>query len=106
VIIGPSPRRPVVFALVLLDRAALPSGRSAGRAGQGVGATRVLHYQCADAVRSGALRILLPDYEPSPLPVHLIHAARGALPMKMRAFLDFASGRLRHRLERLGELDA
>jgi DNA-binding transcriptional LysR family regulator len=69
---------------------------------EGVGATRVLHYQCADAVLSGALRILLPDYEPSPLPIHLIHAARGVLPLKMRSFLDFAAERIRRRLEGLG----
>jgi DNA-binding transcriptional LysR family regulator len=70
-------------------------------AAEGVGATRVLHYQCADAVRSGALRLLLADYEPAPLPIHLIHAARGVLPLKMRFFLDFAAARLRHRLAAL-----
>jgi DNA-binding transcriptional LysR family regulator len=70
-------------------------------AAQGVGATRVLHYQCAEEVNSGTLRILLPDYEGAALPIHLIHAARGALPLKMRAFLDFAAERLRSRLERL-----
>ncbi|WP_158917977.1 LysR family transcriptional regulator [Caulobacter sp. S45] len=68
-------------------------------ASQDVGATRVLHYQCAEAVRSGALRIVLPEFEPDPIPIHLIHAARGASPLKMRSFLDFATTRLRHRLE-------
>jgi DNA-binding transcriptional LysR family regulator len=71
-------------------------------ASRGVGATRVLHYQCAEAVRDGALRILLPDYEPAAQPIHLIHAARGILPLKMRSFLDFASERLRRRLDSLG----
>lgn len=70
-------------------------------AAQGVGVTRVLHYQCADAVRDGALRILLKDFETEPLPVHLMHAGRGALPSKMRVFLDFAAGRLRERLTSL-----
>jgi hypothetical protein len=37
----------------------------------------------------------------SPLPVHLLHAARGALPVKMRVFLDFAAERLRQRLAAL-----
>jgi DNA-binding transcriptional LysR family regulator len=68
---------------------------------QGVGATRVLHYQCADAVRDGSLRIILADAEVEPLPVHLVHAGRGALPSKMRVFLDFAAGRLRERLASL-----
>ncbi len=71
-------------------------------ASHGVGATRVLLYQCADAVQSGALRILLTDYEPSPLPIHLIHAARGLMPLKIRSFLDFAAERLRRRLDGLG----
>jgi DNA-binding transcriptional LysR family regulator len=70
-------------------------------AAQGVGATRVLHYQCAAAVSSGALRIILPDYESAALPVHLVHAARGILPLKMRSFLDFATERLRRGLEAL-----
>jgi DNA-binding transcriptional LysR family regulator len=65
---------------------------------QGVGVTRVLYYQCADAVRDGSLQIVLAAFEPEPLPVHLMHAGRGALPSKMRVFLDFAAGRLRERL--------
>jgi DNA-binding transcriptional LysR family regulator len=65
---------------------------------EGVGATRVLHYQCADAVRDGSLRIVLADFEVDALPVHVVHAERGALPFKMRVFLDFAVRRLRDRL--------
>ncbi|MFG1304777.1 LysR substrate-binding domain-containing protein [Xanthobacter autotrophicus] len=68
---------------------------------EGVGATRLLHYQCAAAVRDGDLRIILADFEPEPLPVHLIHAERGTLPSKMRVFLDFAAERLRTRLKSL-----
>lgn len=70
-------------------------------AARGVGATRVLHYQCADAVHAGALRIILAAFEPEPRPVHLLHAARGALPSKMRVFLDFATERLRKTLAAL-----
>jgi DNA-binding transcriptional LysR family regulator len=70
-------------------------------AAQSLGVTRVLHYQCADAVRDGSLKIILKDFEVEPLPVHLIHAARGALPLKMRAFLDFAAGRMRKALASL-----
>jgi DNA-binding transcriptional LysR family regulator len=67
-------------------------------AAQGVGVTRVLHYQCADAINDGSLRIILANFEVEPLPVHLLHAGRGALPSKMRVFLDFRSGRLRESL--------
>jgi DNA-binding transcriptional LysR family regulator len=70
-------------------------------ASAGVGATRVLHYQCADAIREGSLRIILADFEIEPLPVHLLHAGRGALPSKVRVFLDFAAGRLREGLSSL-----
>ena len=70
-------------------------------AAQNLGVTRVLHYQCAGAVRDGSLKIILADFEVEPLPVHLIHAARGALPLKMRAFLDFAAGRMRKALASL-----
>nr|WP_249123562.1 MULTISPECIES: LysR family transcriptional regulator [unclassified Bradyrhizobium] len=67
-------------------------------AAQDVGLVRVLHYQCADAVRDGALRVVLEDFEVERLPIHLMHAGRGALPFKMRVFLDFTAGRLRERL--------
>jgi DNA-binding transcriptional LysR family regulator len=70
-------------------------------ASEGVGATRVLHYQCADALRDGSLRIILADFEVEPLPVHLLHAGRGTLPTKTRFFLDFAAHRLRERLKSL-----
>ena len=68
---------------------------------EGVGVTRVLHYQCADAVREGALRIILAAFEVDTLPVHLLHAQSGALPSKVRVFLDFAGKRLRQRLNDL-----
>ena len=70
-------------------------------AAEGIGATRVMHYQCAGLVREGALRLILEDFEPPPLPVHLVHAERGALPSKMRVFLDFAATRLRERMSAL-----
>jgi DNA-binding transcriptional LysR family regulator len=69
-------------------------------AAQSVGVTRVLHYQCADAVREGALRIILEDFELEPLPVHLLHAG-GPLPSKVRVFLNFAADRLRRNLSQL-----
>jgi DNA-binding transcriptional LysR family regulator len=64
----------------------------------GVGMTRVLSYQIVAAVRSGTLRPVLQDFEPAPWPVNLVHAGQGRLPVKLRAFLDFAAPRLRERL--------
>jgi DNA-binding transcriptional LysR family regulator len=66
-------------------------------AAEGVGVTRVLHYQCADALRDRALRIILAEFEVEPLPVHVLHAG-GNVPMKTRLFLDFVISRLRRRL--------
>lgn len=67
----------------------------------GVGLTKVLSYQVDAALRSGTLRILLREYEPEPWPVSLVHAGHGLLPVKLRAFLDFAAPRLKERLARL-----
>lgn len=66
---------------------------------RGVGVTRLLHYQVAEAVEADVLRIILDMYEPDPVPVHLVHASRGQMPLKMRRFLDFAAPRLRTALE-------
>ncbi|MER8483627.1 LysR family transcriptional regulator [Mesorhizobium sp. M1322] len=64
----------------------------------GVGLTRVLSYQITAAVRSGTLRTVLEAFEPQPWPVSLVHAGQGLLPVKLRAFLDFAAPRLKKRL--------
>lgn len=64
----------------------------------GVGVTRVLSYQAAPAVAAGTLKIVLGDFEPEPLPVHLLHVGQEPLPLKTRAFLDFVGPRLRERL--------
>jgi hypothetical protein len=42
--------------------------------------------------------LLLRDFEPAPLPVHLLYSERGRLPLKLRALVDFAAPRLRARL--------
>ncbi|CCV05089.1 Transcriptional regulator, LysR family (fragment) [Mesorhizobium metallidurans STM 2683] len=60
--------------------------------------TRVLSYQIAAAVRSGTLCPVLEAFEPQPWPVNLVHAGQGLLPVKLRAFLDFAAPRLKERL--------
>lgn len=62
----------------------------------GVGLTRVLSYQVADALRDGKLVRVLADHEPDAVPVSLLHANQGRLPMKSRAFIDFAAPRLRN----------
>lgn len=64
----------------------------------GIGLTRVLSYQVAEPLRAGTLELALTDFEPPSWPVSLVHAGQGLLPLKLRAFLDFAGPRLRARL--------
>ncbi|MGA7438288.1 MAG: LysR substrate-binding domain-containing protein, partial [Luteibacter sp.] len=64
----------------------------------GVGLVRVLSYQVATPLRDGSLRSVLASYETAPLPIHLVHKGQAPLPLKLRAFLDFAAPRLRGRL--------
>jgi len=66
----------------------------------GVGLIRVLSYQVADAVRGGALSIVLDQFESAPLPISLVHTGQAPLPLKLRAFLDFVTPRLRARTSR------
>lgn len=69
----------------------------------GIGLTRVLSYQTADAERAGTLVRVLRAFEPDPTPIHLVHGGQQPLPLKLRAFVDFAAPRLKARLvEALG----
>ena len=61
----------------------------------GIGVTRLVSYQVAEAVARGTLRIILAQYEREPMPVSILHAGQGMLPLKVRAFRDFAAPRLR-----------
>ena len=69
-------------------------------AAAGSGIARVLSYQIENALRAGSLATILRDYEPEPIPVSLVHLGQGLLPAKLRAFLDFATARLKARLSR------
>lgn len=68
------------------------------------GITHVLSYQVADAVASGALRLILRAYEPELLPIHIVYAAQTLMPLKLRAFLDFAGPRLKASIPEFGGL--
>jgi DNA-binding transcriptional LysR family regulator len=65
------------------------------------GITRVLSYQVASHVASGALRLVLGGFEPDALPVHLVHASPALAPLKIRAFLEFAGPRLKASLSKI-----
>lgn len=68
-----------------------------------VGITRVLSYQIASAVWAGALVVVLQKFEPVPWPVSLVYPGQRPVPLKLRAFLDFAAPRLKARLSQSAE---
>jgi DNA-binding transcriptional LysR family regulator len=61
----------------------------------GLGITRLLSYQVAAHVRSGALQMLLEDFEAAPLPVHVVHHEGRRATQKVRSFIDLAVDTLR-----------
>jgi DNA-binding transcriptional LysR family regulator len=65
----------------------------AARAGRGI--ARVLSYQVVDDLANGTLVRLLREYEPPPLPVQLVAVSRVHMPLKVRAFLDYAADQLK-----------
>jgi DNA-binding transcriptional LysR family regulator len=69
-------------------------------AAAGLGVTCVLSYQVESALRAGNLVLILESFEPAPLPVSFLYAGQGRLPLKLRALLDFATPRLRTRLQK------
>ena len=62
----------------------------------GRGITRVLSYMIADQVARGDLEIVLPDFEPPPVPVHVVHKEAGQTSARVRAVADFLVDKLRH----------
>lgn len=63
----------------------------------GRGLTRLLSYQVADYLRDGRLRAVLTHAEPPAMPVSLVQPAGRPPSAKVRAFVEFATGRLRAR---------
>lgn len=61
----------------------------------GVGIARLFDYQLKDDLRSGALVPILTEYDDPPLPVHIVYPRQGLLPLKVRAFIDWMTPRLR-----------
>ncbi len=61
----------------------------------GAGIARILSYQAARAISEGELIPVLQTFQTAPKPVHLLHGGQPILPLKLRAFLDFAAPRLK-----------
>jgi DNA-binding transcriptional LysR family regulator len=56
-------------------------------AGLGVGSAQ--YWQIREQVAEGTLRLLLTQFEPAPLPVHLVWPAAKQLTARTRHFVDF-----------------
>jgi DNA-binding transcriptional LysR family regulator len=67
-----------------------------------LGIIRVLSYQVAEELSSGALQLVLKEFTPEPLPVSLVYPDAGLLAPKVRTFLNWTAPRLRARLANLG----
>lgn len=62
------------------------------------GLTQVMSYQVAPHLASGALRVVLRDYELPPVPVHVVHPEGRRGSAKVRSFVDFCVQALRRDL--------
>lgn len=61
----------------------------------GFGIARLLSYQVAEHLQRGDLQRVLPEFETSPVPVHVIHHDGQRAMSKVRRFVDLAVGALR-----------
>lgn len=62
---------------------------------QGLGVTRVLSYQIQGELERGELRLLLPRFEPAPIPVQVVHHGGRRATQRVRALVDFLVAQLR-----------
>lgn len=62
---------------------------------RGWGICQALSYQIGPDLEAGTLRTVLEEWEPEPLPIHLVHIEGRRAAPKVRAFIDFAAPRLR-----------
>jgi DNA-binding transcriptional LysR family regulator len=64
----------------------------------GAGLTRVMSYKMDAARRAGSLELVLEAFEPEPLPIHIVYSPRKPVPLKLRAFLNWVTPRLKAKL--------
>jgi len=77
----------VPFAPVFVTNSA---DAAIGHVESGGGLTRVLSYQVADAIRAGTLAVVLPKFEPSALPIQLVHPSARLVSANVKAFVAMA----------------
>lgn len=62
---------------------------------RGLGITRVMSYQVAQELEQGKLKILLAEFEPDIVPIHILHREGRYSSAKVRQFIDLLAERLR-----------
>ena len=62
---------------------------------EGHGIARVMSYQAVNAITAGKLKVVLPEFEPAPIPVHIVATGMRSGTAKQRAFVAFSAPRLR-----------
>lgn len=70
----------------------------------GLGLVQLTTYQVAEALRAGKLVTVLRDYECPNTPVSLVYPTNQSVPLKLRAFLDFAAPRLAVKLKEVAKI--
>lgn len=97
-----SPKRRKEKAVMIRARLTVNTAEAAVDAAiAGVGLAHVLSYEAWPAYESGKLKLILRQFDPDPVPVSLVYAGQGHLPVKSRCFVDFAVPRMRAVLEKL-----
>ena len=61
----------------------------------GLGLVCIMSYQADPYVAAGRLQAVLVEYQPPPLPIHIVRPAGRHIPAKVRLFLDHAADGLR-----------
>ena len=64
----------------------------------GIGLTQAFSYHVEAAAGAGTLTTVLDEFQPPTRPVSFVYTAGRFMPIKLRAFLDFAAPRLKTRL--------
>jgi DNA-binding transcriptional LysR family regulator len=64
----------------------------------GLGLGRFLDYQVQDSIRRGRLRYVLREFEPAPIPVHLLQPRGRLVSQRVRRLIDWLAPRLRKSL--------
>src|SRR6201996_7026529 len=63
-----------------------------------VGIAHLMSYHADGYVANGKLRVVLEEFEPPLRPLSLVYPSQRQVPLKLRAFLDFATPKLRETL--------